>query len=60
MNNNGEQFKKELEELCIKYNVAIYAGIFGLKFNFMNEDDKENIDSYYNQNLKTKEFLETE
>lgn len=60
MNQNGEHFKKELEELCVKYNVAIYAGMYGLRFNFMNETDKENSREYYTQNLKTKEILVSE
>lgn len=57
MNKNGEKFLKELEELCVKYNVSIYAGMYGLMFNFLNEEDKENRKDYYNQNLETKEFF---
>lgn len=57
MNENGQKFKAELEKLCQKYNVSIYAGMFGLKFNFMNEEDTENRDGYYNQNLENKEFM---
>jgi len=58
MNENGEQFKKELAELCAKYNVAIFAGFRGLMFNFMNEADKENsAHDYYSQNLETKELI---
>lgn len=60
MNQNGRDFKKELEGLCVKYNVAIYAGMYGLKFNFMNETDKENSKEYYTQNLNTKEILVSE
>lgn len=60
MNKNGKDFKKELEELCVKYNVTIYAGTYGLKFNFMSEIDKENSKEYYTQNLKTKEILVSE
>lgn len=60
MNENGTEFKKELEELCVKYNVAIFAGMYGLKFNFMNENDKGNSSEYYTQNLETKEIIVSE
>lgn len=58
MNENGKKFVLELEELCKKYNMSIYAGMFGLKFIFLNEEDIQNRNSYYNQNIETKEFIE--
>jgi hypothetical protein len=57
MNPNGEAFLKELQELCSKYNVSIFAGMYGVMFNFQNEEDKESPREYYNQNLQTKEFF---
>jgi hypothetical protein len=60
MNEKGEQFKSELQQLCQKYNVGIYAGMFGIKFNFMNPEDKANNEEYYNQHHDTKEFIAQE
>lgn len=57
MNQNGENFKKELEELCQKYDVTLFAGMFGVKFNFRKEEDAENNGPYYAQNFETKEMI---
>lgn len=57
MNENGQSFLQELQELCAKYNTTIFAGHFGLIFVFQNETDKENARDYFTQNIETKEFI---
>lgn len=57
MSKNSELFKRELESLCRKYNVNLFAGYKGIVFDFENEED--DISCYYNQDFKTKEFFRT-
>lgn len=60
MNENGKDFLMELQLLCKKYNVSIFAGMFGLKFHFWNKDDDGNHIQYWTQNTETKEFTQVE
>ena len=54
MNRDKEIFKKELEELCKKYNVSLFAGSRGIVFNFHNEADINVFDGYYTQKFTSK------
>ena len=60
MNRDKEIFKKELVELCKKYNVSLFAGSRGIVFNFRNEADINAFDGYYTQKLTSKEFIKVD
>lgn len=60
MNRDKEIFKKELEELCKKYNVSLFAGSRGIVFNFHNEADINVFDGYYKQKFTSKEFIKVD
>ena len=57
METNREDFLKELEGLCVKHNMTIFAGMFGLKFRNTSKDGLIDTGAYYNQNTETKEFI---
>ena len=60
MNRDKEIFKKELVELCEKYNVSLFAGSRGIVFNFHNEADINVFDGYYTQKFTSKEFIKVD
>lgn len=57
MSRDKEIFKRELEELCKKYNVSLSAGSKGIVFNFHNEADINVFDGYYKQKFISKKFI---
>lgn len=57
MSRDKEIFKRELEELCKKYNVSLSAGSKGIVFNFHNEADINVFDGYYKQKFTSKKFI---
>lgn len=60
MSRDKEIFKRELEELCKKYNASLSAGSKGIVFNFHNEADINVFDGYYKQKFISKKFIKVD
>jgi hypothetical protein len=58
MKEKRESFISELKVLCIKHNVSVFAGMFGLKFRLEDKDGNVDVGEYYTQDIKTKELIE--
>lgn len=61
---NPEVFMQELQELCVKHNMTIFAGALGIRF-VPRDSQGLNIDNdiagkYWSQAFTTKEFMQVE